>query len=535
MTKHKSLNNEVIQELKELMLSYYRGKKRYQGELLEHMIQLTFTELSNQKPSDPFAYAKTIFPSIESKVLKFEKRPQKNQEPTSFPINNYDALEQIETHRPDRLCEWKDLLEAAFQEAKSLPEKQKEIFHLAYKEGLINKEISVQTNTSEANVSQILKRAIAKMKKTLVAVWLFLFNRKGNHIHPQTGFAGFSVDRLCTGALLASLAVASLVWILQNQRNFSFESPVQQTFAHNHNTEKAPPKTLPPKKKKKAKRDEIFDAREIEAPKRKRPTKHRKKRKRRVLKFKTCKVWSYGKWQNPSLQEFLSNQKGLKPSYYRKMDQELLRCAKIPSLAHLRLLFAKSLRLEQQYYNYNVTVGYAMMPFSGNTWEAITKGIYKKQLRRYVSMFKVILQPALATRGRQRRLFRWAKDSLLISFKSKTARQQALVLFPLWKAQRYLHQYRYRIEAMRASALSGGGFTGKDWRGKYDNDAKLYAFIHRRIQEYRKQGHGLSLGDMRYWIRRLLKEGKRAAKSAARKQLKSWQILWLQKKIVSIN
>ncbi len=188
---------------------------------------------------------------------------------------------------------------------------------------------------------------------------------------------------------------------------------------------------------------------------------------------------------------------------------------------------AISLQEAQVRYGYRwagVAVGYGMMPMSGSFWEGFFMGssyTWKQYLGKVEKIKKLLMFPLITNRKAQNKLYKWAKPTISKSFSSKPDTAQALDMFAVWKASKYLAQYNDSIELLREKTI-----TLTDWRNKEDHDAKLYAFWHRRIKEYTKYGSGFSLEDSRYWTDVALSDMNKLAHPSTKKILKEWKKLW---------
>ena len=208
---------------------------------------------------------------------------------------------------------------------------------------------------------------------------------------------------------------------------------------------------------------------------------------------------------------------------------------------------ALALRNEQTTYRYvnehngdyslNVSVGYGLMPGNGNYWEDISvgRGEFLEETKEYI-MHKLIKD-----RFAQTCLYDWAKPTIIAAWVSKTDTAQAMDMFAVWKAGQYLKQYDRQKELKRQKKVYTSGFakgynsfTRTDWRGKDDEDAKIYAFWHRRISEYTKSGSGFSLDDARYWTKIAFSNMLDNAKPTAKIAFNDWKQLWIDGKITSV-
>ena len=188
-------------------------------------------------------------------------------------------------------------------------------------------------------------------------------------------------------------------------------------------------------------------------------------------------------------------------------------------------------------YSWNVSVGYGLMPGNGNYWEDISvgHGEFLKETKKYI-MYKLIKD-----RASQTCLYDWAKPTIIAAWVSKTDTAQAMDMFAVWKAGQYLEQYNRQKELKRQKKVYTSGFakgynsfTRTDWRGKDDEDAKIYAFWHRRISEYTKSGSGFSLDDARYWTKIAFSNMLDNAKPTAKIAFNDWKQLWIDGKITSV-
>lgn len=119
---------------------------------------------------------------------------------------------------------------------------------------------------------------------------------------------------------------------------------------------------------------------------------------------------------------------------------------------------------------------------------------------------QVLMNYLVHNRTAQENLYRWAKETYITIYASKSDTAQAYDMFGFWKLHTYLVQYDYQQEVLRSKEVFHSGpnagiekFVFTDWMGREDSHARLYAFVHRRIAEYLKTGEGISQVDALYW------------------------------------
>lgn len=241
-----------------------------------------------------------------------------------------------------------------------------------------------------------------------------------------------------------------------------------------------------------------------------------------------------------------------KKFFNKKVARALKENFKIDNPAVLLKTQASALQTEQVDYGYQwagVSVGYGMMPRSGNVWKNVYLGdcFTKDRMATLTKAKKLLMYPLISSRKTQTQLYNWARATIDTAWSLKPETAQALDMFAIWKTCQYLADYDSTKEITRANKwkyrdVSAGGpvykekyhnFYLNDWRGKEDCDAKLYSFWHRRICEYNKTGHGFSKEDATYWTNRALTEMNGLAKPSTKKILKKWEGLWTKGKITS--
>jgi len=209
--------------------------------------------------------------------------------------------------------------------------------------------------------------------------------------------------------------------------------------------------------------------------------------------------------------------------------------AYLPTLNMMITTQAENLKIAQEIYkdDYNVTVGYGMLPSIfgyENIWsylgrlDAVTNSVAFNTIPKMVS--KYVFQPQIKDRAAQTNLYNLSYTLFKTSFESLSAKNQLLVLFPLYKAQQYLKTLNWAKELKRAEQKN---FTLTDWNNRIDDDAKIYAFLFRRIN------NGLSVTDAKYWVEKVLSEGKTLAKSGVNKELSIWTTKWNNKATVKVK
>ncbi|MBP6931449.1 MAG: hypothetical protein KBD48_02650 [Candidatus Pacebacteria bacterium] len=202
---------------------------------------------------------------------------------------------------------------------------------------------------------------------------------------------------------------------------------------------------------------------------------------------------------------------------------------------------AFALKSEQESYTsnkWNVSVAYGMMPFCGGTWEHATLSFFQNEAKKYV------VSKLIRDRVSQVKLYNWAKPTIIAAWVSKKDNFQAVDMFAVWKANQYLVQYDYRSESLREKVIVpikyryGQNnefeselrltYTCLDWKNNEDDDAKLYAFWHRRIKEHQKTGSGFSLADAKYWNQIAFNDMFKNATTPAKALFDSWKKMWLK-------
>lgn len=191
---------------------------------------------------------------------------------------------------------------------------------------------------------------------------------------------------------------------------------------------------------------------------------------------------------------------------------------------------ALALQREQVRYGYDwigVSTGYGLMPGNGNYWEDISFGRFHNEAKKYV-VSKLTESPKA-----RKQLYHWASPTLIAVYHSKPDTAQALDMFAVWKATKYLNQYDHQKELERAKKVFTDGwakgrktFTYNDWMGRDDSDAKIYAFWHRRIAEYHKDGKGFSLNNALYWSKIAAKDMWDNSSQNAKDIFNTWRTLW---------
>ena len=103
-------------------------------------------------------------------------------------------------------------------------------------------------------------------------------------------------------------------------------------------------------------------------------------------------------------------------------------------------------------------------------------------------MYKLI-----KNRTSQSQLYNWAKPTIISAWASKSDTTQAMDMFAVWKAEQYLAQYNHQKELERRKAKYKeeslkryNAFTGTDWKGRIDGDAKIYAFCSKTLSSERE-------------------------------------------------
>lgn len=196
-------------------------------------------------------------------------------------------------------------------------------------------------------------------------------------------------------------------------------------------------------------------------------------------------------------------------------------------------------------YSWHVGVGYGMMPGNPYGWGDISLGRYIPEAKKYV------MDRLIRNRSAQTKLYDWARPTILSAWSAKSDSTQADDMFAIWKCTQYLKSYNYTSEVKREKLNAqtdttyyqnpdpskepamrirvSSDFTGTDWLGRSDYDAKLYAFWHRRIKEYTAKGSGFSLEDARFWTDKAMADMNQYAKPTAAAMFKSWKEEWLKK------
>ncbi|MBS1543976.1 MAG: hypothetical protein JST14_10110 [Bacteroidetes bacterium] len=190
---------------------------------------------------------------------------------------------------------------------------------------------------------------------------------------------------------------------------------------------------------------------------------------------------------------------------------------------------AMALKNEQVSYGYDwvgVSVAYGMLPFLGSYWEDISLGRWSDEARKYV------MNRLIRDRTEQTKLYNWARKVILYAWMTKPDTAQALDMFAVWKASKYLEQYDIARESERAKQAS---FAHQDWSKRDDTDAKLYAFWHRRISAFMKDHKGCSLEDARHWNKIAVSEMWTNSKPGTKKIFNIWTEQWTAGSLTSVT
>jgi len=184
-----------------------------------------------------------------------------------------------------------------------------------------------------------------------------------------------------------------------------------------------------------------------------------------------------------------------------------------------------------------IAVGYGMMPGNGNYWEDVSVGQMMGghcmgQPDGGKRVKEMIMLPLFKNRTCQRALYNWVKPSFIGIYQQKDSILQAVDMFAVWKASEYLKDFNLQSEKKRSVSR---WFTSRDWRGRGDDDAKMYAFWFRRISEYENTNRGFSLNDARYWVGIANRDMWLNASPATKKIFLRWQALWQQGTITDPN
>ncbi len=161
--------------------------------------------------------------------------------------------------------------------------------------------------------------------------------------------------------------------------------------------------------------------------------------------------------------------------------------------------------------NSRINTGYGMMPFCGSLWDSYFFStdykVEKNTLKDLIdwSDSKLVSQ-----------MYEYALPTVFFSFALKDDTGQAMTMLALWKAEMYLNAFDFQKEKLRSSKPD---FTSTDWRGKKDYDAKLCAFLYRRISE------GLSVSQASELVART--NGKLDGSRRAKDIFAKWKQRWL--------
>lgn len=172
----------------------------------------------------------------------------------------------------------------------------------------------------------------------------------------------------------------------------------------------------------------------------------------------------------------------------------------------------------------SVSVGYGMMP--GTFWYETTVDYFFKEAK------QMVFDRLIKDRRAQNRLYQWAKPTMVEAYKSKSDTLQALDLIAVWKSAQYLESYNHGREVERSKSPD---FTNQDWRGKYDPDAKIYAFWFRRIHESKESGSGFSYNDAKYWTTIACRDMWLNSTESTQHIFNEWKEDWLSSKLVYLD
>lgn len=132
------------------------------------------------------------------------------------------------------------------------------------------------------------------------------------------------------------------------------------------------------------------------------------------------------------------------------------------------------------------------------------------------------------------RIGRWAMYSKAMptytsAFIQKSDSLQALDLFLVWKGLQYCQYVNKNGITTEITRSKKPTFTSEDWRGKEDLDAKIYAFIFRRLNE----NTGFTVQNAIYYGEHIFTEFFAVTSHESKKVFESLKNDWENKKITS--